>query len=65
MNEHLEAMAQLSGRTLADACNEACRGTNVDPKRLAELLADDPGWWNPAAIKRWIRLIEESGWPGE
>lgn len=62
--DNIEAMVKLSGRTLPKACAEACEGTQVDPERLARLLAEDPGWWKPAAIKRWIREIEENGWPG-
>ena len=62
MND-IQLLTKLSGRTVFDVCVEQCKGTQVEPARLARLIADDPGWWNPIAVKRWVKLIEEKGWP--
>lgn len=63
--EELQMLSKLSGRTVYDVAVEQCRGTDVDPSRLAALIANDPDWLTPAAVQRWAQLINERGYPDE
>jgi len=66
MNE-MQALTKLSGRTVFDVCVEQCKGTDLDPERLADWLINqgDPSWLVPAAARRWAQIIDERGFPNE
>lgn len=60
-------MKQLSipnRETLTEICREACKGTSIDPDRLAYFLASegDPEWMKPEAVKRWALIVQGMGW---
>ena len=46
-------------------CRDAAAGTDIAPEHLANWLIEqgDSGWFNPCAVRRWVELIQKTGWP--